>query len=140
MGEKEEREGLGKRVEGETSRARPSGFVRRLDRETTSYFITNFPKETKVTELWSKFSRFARVGEVYIPNKLDKQGCRFGFVKFKDVKDAVELLRRISNIWLGSFKIRVNLAKFHKNTLPPAEKEGKSLEGCKATYHSEMLY
>jgi hypothetical protein len=27
MREKEEREGLGKRVEGETSRAQPSGFV-----------------------------------------------------------------------------------------------------------------
>jgi RNA recognition motif-containing protein len=126
MREKEEREGLGKRSEGETSRAKPSGFVRRLDQETTSYFITNFPEEAKTTELWSKFSRYARVAEVYIPNKLDKQGRRFGFVKFRDVIDAVELLRKISNIWMGSFKIRVNLSKFHKNSEQPTTMENKS--------------
>ncbi|KAK2412588.1 SC35 splicing factor [Trifolium repens] len=88
MREKQEREG----VAGETSKARPKGFVHRLDQETTSYFITNFPEETNSMELWSKFARFARVGEVYIPNKVDKQGRRFGFVKFKEVTDAVELL------------------------------------------------
>jgi hypothetical protein len=129
MREKEEREGLGKGVGGETSRARPNGFVRRLDQETTSYFITNFPEEATATELWSKFGRFARVGEVYIPNKLDKQGRRFGFVKFRDVKDAVELLRKISNIWLGSFKIRVNLSKFNKNSQPPQGEEDSGKEG-----------
>ncbi|MCI78414.1 hypothetical protein A2U01_0099684, partial [Trifolium medium] len=39
---------------------------------------------------------------------------RFGFVKFRDVKDARELLDLISNIWLGSFKLRVNLSHFEK--------------------------
>ncbi|MCI43664.1 hypothetical protein A2U01_0064902, partial [Trifolium medium] len=65
----------------------------------------------------------ARVGEVYIPNKVDKQGRRFGFVKFREVEDVVELLRRISDIWVGTFKLRVNLSKFRKNLQPPLEKE-----------------
>jgi hypothetical protein len=55
------------------------------------------------------------VGDVYIPKKVDKQGRRFGFVKFRDVKDAMELLRSISDIWIGSFKLRVNRSKFRKN-------------------------
>jgi hypothetical protein len=37
-------------------------------------------------------------GEVYILNKVDKQGKRFGFVKFREVRDAIELLRMLSNI------------------------------------------
>jgi hypothetical protein len=41
------------------------------------------------------FARFGRVGEVYIPNKVDKQGKRFGFVKFREVRDEVELLRML---------------------------------------------
>ncbi|GAU43006.1 hypothetical protein TSUD_187270 [Trifolium subterraneum] len=86
--------------------------------ETTSFFFTNFPNDVKASDLWSRFARFARVGEVYIPNKVDKQGHRFGFVKFRDVRDAKELLRRISDIWVGSFRLRVNLSKLRKN--PPA--------------------
>jgi hypothetical protein len=54
------------------------------------------------------------VGEVFIPAKVDKQGKRFGFVKYRDVQDAKELLRSISNIWIDSFKIRINLSKFSK--------------------------
>ncbi|MCI19841.1 RNA recognition motif, partial [Trifolium medium] len=37
------------------------------------------------------FAKFGRVGEVYIPNKVDKWGRRFGFVKFLEVKNAEEL-------------------------------------------------
>ncbi|MCI13778.1 hypothetical protein A2U01_0034898, partial [Trifolium medium] len=110
-----------KREGGEGSRSRPRGYVHRLDQVSTSFFFTNFPKVVKAADLWPRFARFGRVGEVYIPNKVDKQGHRFGFVKFRDVSDATELLRRISNIWVDSFKLRVNLAKFRKNTTPTAK-------------------
>jgi hypothetical protein len=105
-----------------------------LDQETTSYFFTNFPEELTTLELWKKFARFARVGEVYIPNKVDKQGQRFGFVKFREVGDAVELLRRISNIWIGSFKLRVNLSKFDR-TSKPIDKAGKQVVAKKDNRH-----
>ncbi|MCI06753.1 RNA recognition motif, partial [Trifolium medium] len=121
MREKEERGGLGKGKGGEGSRSRPRGYVHRLDQVSTSFFFTNFPEDVKVVDLWPRFAHFGRVGEVYIPNKVDKQGHRFGFVKFRDVSDATDLLRRISNIWVDSFKLRVNLAKFRKNTTPTAK-------------------
>ncbi|GAU19605.1 hypothetical protein TSUD_383000 [Trifolium subterraneum] len=72
---------------------------------------------------------WTRVGEVYIPNKVHKQGRRFGFVKFRDVRDATELLRRISDIWVGSFKLRVNLSKLGKNSQPPLGKVVTREEG-----------
>jgi hypothetical protein len=100
------------------------GYVHRLDQVATSFFFTNFSEEIKVVDLWPKFSRFGRVGEVYIPNKLDKQGRRFGFVKYRDVKDARELLDRISAIWVGTFKLRVNLSRFEKGGPKAEESKG----------------
>jgi RNA recognition motif-containing protein len=65
-------------------------------------------------ELWSAFAHFGRVGDVYIPKKLDKQGRKFGFVKYREVRDARELLVRLEDIWIRTFKLRVNLSRFAK--------------------------
>jgi hypothetical protein len=43
-------------------------------------------------ELWQKFWSFGGMGEVFNPKRVDKQGRHFGFVKFRDVRDDVELL------------------------------------------------
>jgi RNA recognition motif-containing protein len=99
---------------GRKNDGKPRGYVHRLDKVATSFFFTNFPEEVKAVDLWPKFARFGRVGEVYIPDKRDKQGRRFGFVKYRDVSDAREQLDLVSNIWLGSFKLRVNLSRFAK--------------------------
>jgi hypothetical protein len=48
---------------------RKDGFVNRLNKETTSFFVTNFPGETQVMELWSLFAKYGRIGEVYVPQK-----------------------------------------------------------------------
>jgi hypothetical protein len=100
---------------------RKKGFVHRLDKETISYYFTNFPEDAKVSQLWSKFARFGRIGEVYIPKKLDKQGRRFGFVKFRDVRDAWELLSRMDDIWMGTYKLRINLSRFNKGEVRKEE-------------------
>jgi hypothetical protein len=91
-----------------------SSFVHHLDRITTSFYFTNFPETVKVMELWSLFNRYGSVGEVYIPNKLDKKGNRFGFVKFKEVSDAKELEGRLGNVWWETFKLRINLSRFNR--------------------------
>ncbi|KAK2449805.1 zinc finger CCCH domain-containing protein [Trifolium repens] len=97
-----------------TGAVKPKGYVHRLDQVATSFFITNFPEDVNAADLWPKFARFGRVGEVYIPDRLDKQGRRFGFVKYRDIRDAREQLDLISNIWVCSFKLRVNLSRFEK--------------------------
>jgi hypothetical protein len=120
MREKVEREGVGIGRNG-SGNSRPKGYVHRLDQVATSFFFTNFPKDVFEEDLWKRFARFGRVGEVYIPKKVDKQGRRFGFVKYREVKDeweATDLLRCISDIWFGTFKLRVNRARFHKTADP----------------------
>ncbi|MCI10368.1 hypothetical protein A2U01_0031461 [Trifolium medium] len=96
MRESEEREAV-----GEGARAHQKGYIHRLDRVATSFFFTNFPED------------------------VDKQGRRFGFVKFRDVGDVIELLRSLSNIWIRSFKLRINLSKFSRRNDPEQKEESQ---------------
>jgi hypothetical protein len=120
MREKEEREGVGifpsHHAGGvrltEFNSERGSNFVNRLNREATSDFFTNFLEEMMVVDLWKVFSKFGRVWEVYVPNKVDKWGRRFGFAKFLEVQDVEKLSGRLDEVWCGTFKLRVNLSKF----------------------------
>jgi hypothetical protein len=93
-----------------------SSFVNRLDQETTSFYFTNIPDEVQAVELWSLFAKHGRVGEVYMPKKRDKWGNRFGFVKFKDVKNVEALSNRLEDVWVGTFKIRINLSRFGRKS------------------------
>jgi hypothetical protein len=125
MREKEERDALGQG----RSWGPQKGYIHRLDREATTFFFTNFPEEVKAVDLWPRFARYGRVGEVFIPSKVDRQGKRFGFVKFREVKDATELLRSLSNIWMGSFKLRINLSKFKRRDEPVQAKDRRTEGG-----------
>jgi RNA recognition motif-containing protein len=142
MSEKEEREGVGredvdndwKLVEGKKPQRR-KGFVHRLEQNITSFFFTNFPEDATVNDLWFEFWRFGCVGEVYLPKKLDKQGRRFGFVKYREVRDVRELQSCLEEIWLGSFKLRVNISRFGKGeprkveerVIPEMRKAGETI-------------
>ncbi|MCH89790.1 RNA recognition motif, partial [Trifolium medium] len=94
---------------------RGDGFVRRLNNEATSFFFTNIPEDVLVVDLWKVFAKFGRVGEVYIPNKVDRWGRKFGFVKFLEVKNVEELNVKLGEVWCGTFKLRINLARFGRN-------------------------
>jgi hypothetical protein len=74
------------------------GFVRWDEKGITSVFFTNFPEATKAGNLWPKFAAAGNIGEVFIPIKRDKQGRRFGFAKFREVKDHEELMSKLSDI------------------------------------------
>jgi hypothetical protein len=112
MREKDERETVGKGGSPRANTKKKSGFFHHLDQVTTSFFFTNFPEDATTGDLWKIFQGFGRVGEVYIPKKLDKRGRRFGFVKFKDVLDVEELGDRLKEVWCGTFKLWVNLSRF----------------------------
>jgi hypothetical protein len=105
---------------------RKDGFVNRMNKETTSFFVTNFPEEAEVMELWTIFAKFGRVGEVYVPKKRDKRGNRFGFVKFKEVTNIEALSSRLEDVWLGTYKLRVNLSLFDRNKVKPSTSHQKS--------------
>jgi RNA recognition motif-containing protein len=111
MREKEERERAQQKENG-----RKGGYVHRVDKTSTSFFVTNFPEDLVWGDLWKLFAKFGSVCDVFIPKKVDKWGRRFGFVKFKEVKEfEVELLsKKLEDVWWDNFKLRVNRARFAK--------------------------
>jgi RNA recognition motif-containing protein len=89
-------------------------FFQHLDKITTPFFFTHFPDSLNNSDLRKLFSRFGNVAEVFIPRKRDKRGSRFDFVKFKEVKDEVDLGRRLEEVWWGDSKLKVNRARFSR--------------------------
>jgi len=127
MREKEEREGVRATRDGGEGATKGNKFesqgklsdpARRgghcLDKVTTSFFVTNFPDEVSNTDLWKLFINFGRVGEVFIPKKLDKWGRRFAFVKFWEVLFVEELAESLKDVWCGDHKLKVNMARFER--------------------------
>lgn len=92
-------------------KAAPINF-RYLDNSTTPFFFTNIPDGASNTILWKVFAQFGFVAEVFIPNKLDKWGHRFGFVKFLEVKDEEALVVSLEDVWIWNTKLKVNRARF----------------------------
>jgi hypothetical protein len=120
MRESVERESGGS-ARANTNSGKRKGFFHHLDKVTTPFFFTNFPDSTTTGELWKIFLQYGRVGEVYIPKKLDRRGRRFGFVKFKEVTDEEELSERLCDVWIGSFKLWINRSRFARSE-PKEEK------------------
>ncbi|GAU20803.1 hypothetical protein TSUD_85220 [Trifolium subterraneum] len=95
------------------------GFVRKAQEESVSFFFTNFPLTEDVVGLRKLFCSFVSVGDVFIPSKMTKFGQRFGFVRFHAVPNVEELLSKLQDIWLGTYKLRVNVSKFGRDSSTP---------------------
>lgn len=48
--------------------------------------------------------------DVYVPSHRDRYGRRYGFVRFVKNGDPFELERRLQQIWIGTYKLRVRLS------------------------------
>lgn len=131
MREKEEREGALGHEEGEgwqkvtakkkrsSNRAKNSTDVASnvkgiVVKSTISYYFTEFPDSHGAKEMLRAFSHYGAVMEVVIPPKRDKRGKRFGFVRFRDVRESERFAVELDNIIIGSKKIHVNLPRFQR--------------------------
>ena len=70
--------------------------------------------------------------DVFIPRKLNSRKQRFGFVRFHGVRDVCELERRLDTIWIGLWKLCVNIAKYRKKEQPKeVRNQNRRVEGSK---------
>ena len=56
-----------------------------------SFFFTNFSANFGEYEMWKIFRRWGMVKEVFISRKLNREGHKFGFVRFLKVKNVKAL-------------------------------------------------
>lgn len=92
---------------------------RRERNDTMSYYFTNFPENWDANALWKMFLIWGKAVDVYVPLNRDKYGGRYGFVKFIRVVDAVELEKRLQQIWIGLYKVRVHRVRRKEQSNPP---------------------
>jgi len=95
-------------------RKRGSGWKK----SSINFFFTNFPLEYQEEDMWRVFQRWGRVVDMFISRRLNNKNQRFGFVKFQDVVDAVDLERRLDSVWIGYWKVRVNSLKYGRDREP----------------------
>ncbi|GKV46852.1 hypothetical protein SLEP1_g53813 [Rubroshorea leprosula] len=68
---------------------------------------------------------YGRVVDVYLPSKRDKRGKRYGFVQLTGVKDEFQMERRLNEMWIGSYKMRVKIANARqRKTSTPRKVQG----------------
>ena len=72
-----------------------------------------------------------KVKEVFMANKRNRQGKRYGFVRFAGEKSSTLLEKELGSICIGNRKIHVNIPRFnrrddpsHRVALPEEEKIG----------------
>ncbi|RZC11564.1 hypothetical protein D0Y65_011667 [Glycine soja] len=90
-----------------------SSWREKLD--VTSFYFSRFPEEVREKDLWKIFQEWGKVWEVFIPQKRNKQGHRYGFVHFKGVEDGDRLERILgNNIYIQGIKMFVNKPKYQR--------------------------
>lgn len=84
--------------------------------DVTTFYFSRFPTWVNEKDLWQTFQRWGKVWEVFIPKYKNREGQRFGFVRYKDVHDVERLERKLdNNIFFGRTKMFVNQPKFQRS-------------------------
>lgn len=102
---------------------------------TTSYFFTRFPENWDKKALWSMFSKYGNVFDIYLAGKRTNMGDKFGFVRFYNVRDVYSFELKLKEIRIGSLQLVINLAKYGKrhriSEYPPQNSSKADLSGNK---------
>ncbi|GKV37223.1 hypothetical protein SLEP1_g45280 [Rubroshorea leprosula] len=84
-----------------------------LYKQATPFFFSNFPDDWGYADMWKTFVKFGRVYDIYSPKRRSKNGSRFGFVRFLEVKNIEELEMQLDQIRVGGQKLWVNTPRYN---------------------------
>ncbi|KAM0067297.1 putative RNA recognition motif domain, nucleotide-binding alpha-beta plait domain superfamily [Helianthus debilis subsp. tardiflorus] len=89
----------------------------------TKFFVSNLPERCSSADLVEVLKRFGDIQGTYIARKYDRLGKRFGFVTFRNVRNLLEMGRNLKDVWIGSYKLFIVLARFVDGQKIPRERE-----------------
>ena len=101
----------------------------RGETDITSFYFTRFPEDVTEMELWTQFRKWGDVKEIFIPKRRNKEGRRYGFVRFKGVSDKRRTERYLDNIIVGGLKLHVNIPKYGRKGEPGPKQRQSQEEG-----------
>nr|GFA21240.1 nucleotide-binding alpha-beta plait domain-containing protein [Tanacetum cinerariifolium] len=85
-------------------------------RISTSVFILNITDSITAKDLFHACNQYGHVVDSFIPFKRDKNGNRFGFVRFINVFSPERLVNNLYTVWIGRYKVKANIAQFQRNS------------------------
>ncbi|GLT87508.1 hypothetical protein SLE2022_055870 [Rubroshorea leprosula] len=116
--------GAAARDDSDSRRQRRQGYRRRQGKDGSdnlgsgkAFFFYNFPETCRAKDLWFHFQKFGRVVDCYVPGRRDKWGNRFGFVRMIGVQSEQEMVRKLNDLWIGSYKVRVKIAEARRKQI-----------------------
>lgn len=77
-----------------------------------TFYVWNIPMMGNGQFLKQTLAAKGDMTDFFIPAKTNRTGEKFGFVRYRNVRNVESLARRLDDIWIGSYKIRLKIAKF----------------------------
>lgn len=65
--------------------------------------------------MWVAFKKYETISDIFVAKKRLKNGLRYGFVRFKFVRDAEDMLKRLNNIVVGTEAMKIFHAYRRRN-------------------------
>lgn len=80
--------------------------------KVSKFFVSNLPGGCSSKDLVDTLKGYGVILSTYIARKYDKFGKRFGFVSFANIVDPIALENDLKDVWIGSYKLFIALARF----------------------------
>ncbi|GKV35501.1 hypothetical protein SLEP1_g43759 [Rubroshorea leprosula] len=69
----------------------------------------------EAADLWHRFAKYGIMVDVYVLRKRDKWGKKFGLVRMAVVQNKAQMEKRLNEIWIGYYKMRVKIVDNGRN-------------------------
>ncbi|GKD87353.1 RNA-directed DNA polymerase, eukaryota, partial [Tanacetum coccineum] len=86
-----------------------------INQISKSVFVTNFSDHVRARDLYHVCKAYGTLVDVYIPLKKLQSGKRFTFLPFIKVINLERLIENLCTIWIGSFRLHANMARFERD-------------------------
>ncbi|KAJ0673307.1 putative RNA recognition motif domain, nucleotide-binding alpha-beta plait domain superfamily [Helianthus annuus] len=98
----------------------------------TKFFVSNLPEGSRPWDLRKALEGFGELVGTFVAKKRDKDGCRFGFASFKDVKDSLEMEKMLRGVKMGEHKLKINIARYAAENAGVVNQQEVKTQGNKA--------
>lgn len=95
---------------------RPTAYAHTED--TSTFFVSNLAEDCSIGDIWKEFRVFGLLSDVFVPKRKDRQGNRFAFIRYDEVKDNMKMVQVLNNVIMKGVRVRVNIAKFDRDGKP----------------------
>ncbi|KAL4575938.1 hypothetical protein LXL04_012025 [Taraxacum kok-saghyz] len=101
----------------EVRRRKATTTTRGAPQETT-YFVTNIPPEARKGDIRHAFEKLGKLSDVYMADKIGKNGKHYAFVRFREVNNTFDLEKKMDGTIIKGRRLEVNLAKHGRKESP----------------------